>query len=237
MFGPSNNCIIYQEYVAYHQNTCNLGGFDQHHKEFYNMLMSPLQNSAFFLIKVFFNAFLTVALLRFIFQLVRADFYNPISQFILQVTNPLLIPIRKVVPGFMGLDVASILLIFTLQILELVLLLLIKGAVFSLEPAFLLGLLCWSSGELLDLSINIYFYAILMFAILSWVTQASYNPLLLLLLQIINPVLRPIKRYIKPIGGIDLSPWFLIIALQLIVFLCVHPLIGYGASLSFGGAW
>ena len=71
------------------------------------ILISSLQNTGFFLVKVFFNAYLTVILLRFIFQLVRADFYNPISQFIITITNPLLIPLRKLIPGLMGLDIAS----------------------------------------------------------------------------------------------------------------------------------
>lgn len=194
--------------------------------------MSPLQNACFFLVKVLFNSYLTITLLRFVFQLARADFYNPISQFIVKMTNPLLIPLRKLIPGFIGLDIASIFLLFTLQFFQLLLLFIIKGGALSIQPTFILGLSLWSCGELLDLTIAIYFYAILIFSILSWVSQSSYNPLVLLLLQVINPVLKPIQRYIHPIGGIDLSPWFLIIALQLIVFLCVHPLINYGLQLS-----
>ena len=196
------------------------------------MTISPLQNTGFFLVKVFFNAYLTVVLLRFIFQLVRADFYNPISQFIVKVTNPLLIPLRKLIPGFMGLDISSMLLLLAIQWLELLFLLLIKGATLSLNLTFFIGLTLWGTGELLDLSITIYFYAILIFAVLSWIPQTGYNPLLLLLVQIINPVLKTIKRYIKPIGGLDLSPWFLIILLQVIIFLVVHPLVNYGIQLS-----
>lgn len=196
------------------------------------ILISSLQNTGFFLVKVFFNAYLTVVLLRFIFQLVRADFYNPISQFIITITNPLLIPLRKLIPGLMGLDIAAIFLLFILQLVELLLLLLIKGTAVSIKLAFILGITLWGCGELLDLTITLYFYAILIFAIFSWLPQTGYNPLLLLLIQIINPLLRIIQRYLKPIGGLDLSPWFLIIFLQIIVFLLVHPLINYGIQLS-----
>ena len=198
------------------------------------LALSPLQNTGFFLVKVFFNAYLTVVLLRFIFQLVRADFYNPISQFIVRVTNPLLIHLRKIVPGFMGLDISSLLLLLGIQWLELMFLLLIKGITLTLKPVFFLGITLWGLGELLDLTITIYFYAILIFAILSWVPQSGYNPLVLLLVQIINPILRLIQRYIKPIGGLDLSPWFLIILLQVMVFLLVHPLVNYGVQLCLG---
>jgi YggT family protein len=193
---------------------------------------SPLQTTSFFLVKVFFNTYLTVVLLRFIFQLVRADFYNPISQFIVRATNPCLIHLRKIVPGFMGLDISSLLLLLILQLVELIFFLLIKGSHLSLSPTFFLGLTLWGIGELLDLTITIYFYAILIFAILSWVPQTGYNPLLLLLVQVINPALRYIQRYIKPIGGLDLSPWFLIILLQVMVLLFVHPLVNYGIQLS-----
>jgi YggT family protein len=132
----------------------------------------------------------------------------------------------------MGLDISSLLLLLAIQWIELIFLLLIKGAHLALTPAFFLGLTLWGIGELLDLAITIYFYAILIYAVLSWVPQTGYNPLLLLLVQIINPVLRTIQRYIKPIGGLDLSPWFLIILLQVMVFLFVHPCVNYGIQLS-----
>lgn len=198
------------------------------------MTSSPLLNTAIYLIKVFFNAYLTIVLLRFIFQMVRADFYNPISQFIVKITNPLLIPIRKIIPGFMGLDLSSLFLLLILQLVELVLLLLIKGATLTLKPLFLAGLTFWGIGELLDLTCSIYLYSIIFFVILSWLPQTGYNPLLILLMQIINPLLIRIQRYIPPIGGLDLSPWFFIIILQVAIFLLVQPLVDYGIQLSFG---
>ena len=196
------------------------------------MVMSPLQNAGFFLVKVLSNTFLTIVILRLFLQIIRADFYNPISQFIVKLSNPLLMPLRKIIPGFLGLDMASIFLLFILQALELITLLLIKGIPFLSNDLLILGLLIWGVGELLNLIINIYFYCTIILVILSWISQQGYNPLLTLLAQMINPLLRPIKKYIKPIGGIDLSPWIFLIVLQLSIILIIEPLIEYGIRLS-----
>lgn len=190
--------------------------------------MSPIANAAEFLVNVFFNAFLMLLLLRFLFQLVKVDFYNPIAQFIVKITNPLLVPMRRIIPGLAGLDLATLILLLIIQIIELIILILLRGIPFDLNLGFLLGVSMWATGEILNICTDVYTFGIIVLVILSWLPTHGYNPLLALLYQFISPAMRPFQRFIKPIAGLDLSPFFLLIAIQLIVYLLIHPLIAYG---------
>lgn len=186
-----------------------------------------VSNAGVFLIQTFFGLVLLVIMLRLLMQLVRADFYNPVSQFIVKVTNPLLVPVRRVVPGIAGIDMASVLLLLVVQCLELFLITLVVGA--SIQPV---GLLVLAASELLGLLLKIYLFGILIQVVLSWVNPGAYNPVSSLLYQINAPLLRPAQRLLPPIHGFDLSPMLVIVGLQLISMLVLDPLSHYARSMA-----
>jgi len=185
-----------------------------------------LTNPLVFLFQTLFDLYILVVLLRFFLQLVRADFYNPISQFVVKVTSPLLLPLRRVIPAVRGLDTASLVLAWGLKTLELVLVLWFTAGSFSLLLPLLLAI-----PELVELTINIFFWAILIQAILSWVNPGTYNPASALLYSLTLPLLRPAQRVIPPIGGIDLSPMAVMLGLIVLKMLLLPPLRGLAMSL------
>ena len=180
-----------------------------------NYLTDPLA----FLIQVIFDLMILVVMLRFILQLVRANFYNPISQFTVKMTTPLLRPLRRVIPGMGGIDIASIVLMILLKTLELILIMLVSGTV--VQP---LAAMAIAIPELISLAINFFLIAILIQVILSWVNPGSYSPATDLIQSITAPLLRPAQRLIPPIGGIDLSPMAVLVGLQLLKMLLIPPL-------------
>ncbi|PID44676.1 MAG: YggT family protein [Proteobacteria bacterium] len=171
--------------------------------------------------------YLTIVLLRFLLQLARADFYNPISQFVVKATNPLVIPLRKVIPGFAGFDLSSLVLAFILQTLVFVLILIAAG-ITAINP---LQIMAWSAITLLALVAKIYFWAIIAVIILSWVAQGSSHPAIMLLSQITEPVMGPFRKLLPPIGGLDLSPIFVFLVLNVINIMIDHMAarVGLGA--------
>jgi len=177
-----------------------------------------LTNPLVFLVQVLFEAYILVVLLRFFLQLTRSDFYNPLSQFIVRVTSPALIPLRRMIPGVAGMDIAALVLAWALKTLELLI-------VTALSGVFMPGLaILGAIPGLVELSINIFLYAIIIQAILSWVNPGSYNPAASLLHSFTAPILRPVQRFIPPIGGLDLSPMVAIIGLILLKMLLIPPL-------------
>jgi YggT family protein len=181
-----------------------------------NYLANPLE----FLITTLFSLYILAVMLRFILGAVGADFYNPVSQFLVRITNPLLVPLRKVIPSVGKFDTSAILLMLILQVISLGLVVLIRGI--DVSP---LTLLVVAIGELVMLTINVFMFAIIIQVILSWVNPGNYNPVTGLLYSITSPVMRPIQRVIPPISGIDLSPLVAIIGLQVLRML-IMPLLG-----------
>ncbi len=186
-------------------------------------------NAGVFLIQTLFGLYLVAVMLRFLLQMTRADFYNPVSQFLVKVTNPPLIPLRRVIPGLIGIDMAAVVLLLVIQAVELVLVGLVQG--FSLSIP---GLLVLTVAELLNLLLNIYFFTILIQVILSWVNPGGYNPAVALLYSLNEPILSRARRMIPPISGFDLSPIVVFIGIQLIKILLVSPIADMGKRLAFG---
>jgi YggT family protein len=175
--------------------------------------MSGFIEALIYIIQTLGSLYLLIVLLRFILQLVRADFYNPISQFIVRATQPLLRPVRRVIPGFGGVDLASLVLALLLQFLLMSLILVLLGV----NPGALLpNLLVWSLIGITSLLLKIFFFALIISVILSWVAQGSHNPGALLVQQICEPFLAPFRRLLPNLGGLDLSPIFAFLALNLI---------------------
>lgn len=152
-----------------------------------------------FLLDFIFEAFVVVLVLRVWLQLVRADFYSPLSQFIVKVTNPLVLPCRRVIPSIGALDTATLLLAFVFSTLKFIVIPLLNGVGFQPLDSLYLGLIALikQTGVLL-------FMLMLAMAIMSWVVQ-SYNPTLAIFHQLTEPFLKPIRNIIPSIGGLDLS--------------------------------
>jgi len=163
-----------------------------------------------YLLSFAFDALLMLLVLRVWLQIVRADFYNPLSQFIVKVTNPAVIPLRRVIPGFGGVDVPTLLLAFAVATLKFIIIPLINGGDFSIISSLYLGFLYLikQSGVLL-------FMLMLVMALMSWVVQ-GYNPTQAILHQLTEPFLKPIRRIIPSIGGLDLSILIAFLALNVV---------------------
>ena len=186
--------------------------------------MNALSDILVYLIQTLLGLFLLAMLLRFLLQLVRADFYNPISQFLVKVTNPLVLPMRKVIPGYAGLDLASLLLAVLLQLLAIVAILLLSGNGIPTVPL----LLIWSILGVISLLVNIYFFALLAMIILSWVAPGSNHPAIYLLYQITEPVMAPLRKLLPPMGGLDFSPILVFVLINIIQIALRHLAGGVG---------
>jgi YggT family protein len=161
------------------------------------------------LVKVIGNLYLFVVLLRVVLQLTRADFYNPISQGVVKATSLFVLPLRKIIPSIGRLDTASLVLAFGVQLLTVALVVLIKGA--SLSPVgYAIFTVAGTIYHLLDL----YFWAMLISVILSWVAPGANHPGAMLVGQITAPLYRACQRVIPTLGGLDLSPIFIFLAIS-----------------------
>jgi YggT family protein len=154
--------------------------------------------------------YLLAILLRMLLALARADFYNPLSQFVVRVTNPLMAPLRRVIPPVGRVDTASLVLAIAVQTAGT----LVALAMLGYAPGNILLVLVWSLIGILALVVKIYFFAILALIIFSWIAPHASHPGLALLYQLTEPVMAPFRRLLPPVGGLDLSP--------ILVFVCIN---------------
>lgn len=182
--------------------------------------MSPLHNASIFLIQSLFDFYLFVLLLRLILQYLRVDYYNPLTQFIIKITNPVVIPLRRVIPGYWGIDIATVVVIFIVSLFKLSLISMI--GIHHVPNIF--GLVVWSIGDLIGLTIKLFFYAILASVIISWVAPTSHSPVMAILHRLTEPLLKPARRWIPNVGGFDISPIPVLLLLQVLIILISDPL-------------
>ena len=173
-----------------------------------------------FIISTVFSLYVLVLMLRFLLGWARADFYNPVSQFLVKVTNPILVPLRRVIPPLGGIDIASVVAMLAVQMLAIALILLLRGGGIGAQALIFISL-----AELTDLAFKVFIYGIVIQALLSWINPGTYNPAVNLLHALTEPVLRPVRRLLPPISGMDLSPLLAILALEVLRRLVV-PLLG-----------
>ncbi len=178
-----------------------------------------LTNPLIFLIQTLGGLYAFVVMLRFLLQLTKADFYNPLSQFVVKVTSPVLRPLRRYIPGFRGMDISSLVLAWLVQTLVLFLV----GVLAGLGLASL-GAVLWSIPALVELTIDVFLYAVIIRVILSWISPDPRNPMVHLLYTLTDPVMAPVQRRLPPIGGLDLSPIAVTIGLILLQMLLLPPL-------------
>ena len=174
--------------------------------------MTTMSAVSTYLIQTLGSFFLTLVILRFLLQLVKADFYNPISLFIVNTTQLVSSPIRALLPAFRSFDVASLVLAILLQwmIIQLTYTINNLGVV-----SFFIAI-SWGFVGILSMILNIYMYGLLATIVISWIAPQSQHPAITLINQIIYPAMDPFRRLIPPLGMIDLSPMLFFIVLNVI---------------------
>lgn len=171
-----------------------------------------LGNPLIFLIDTLFGLYVLVLLLRFILQAVRADFYNPLSQFVWQVTNRPVSLLQRAIPRWRNFDIAALFLALVLIALNIWIDLSLAGL--HIAP---LSLLAWSALKLIALTLNLFFFSILIQAIMSWINPGMPSPASAVLFSINEPLLKPVRDVLPPIAGLDLSPLVVMIAIQMLL--------------------
>ena len=167
-----------------------------------------------YLTQTVFGIYICAVLLRLLLQLARADFYNPISQFVVKLSNPLVLPLRRVIPSIGRLDSATVLLALVLQFLATVIVLGLLGVPFGTPNPLIV--IVWSAVGILSLVVKVYFFAILAMIIFSWIAPHSHHPALALLHQLTEPAMAPLRRLLPPMGGLDLSPILAFVAINVL---------------------
>jgi len=185
--------------------------------------------AALYLIEIVFGLYILAVLLRYLLARVRADFYNPLSQFLVKITNPPIKPLRRIIPGYLGIDWPSIILLFFLQGLEIIMIALVSNGHIPAPP----GLIVLIIANLLKTVIYVHMFIIIIQIVISWVNPGAYNPITVIMYQLSEPILKPARRLIPPAGGFDFSPMIAIIVMQLMIILLVSPLMDLGARLSY----
>lgn len=182
--------------------------------------MIGLNTAAVYVLQTLGSLYLLIVLLRFVLQLVRANFYNPLCQFIVRATQPLLKPLRRIIPSLFGLDMSSLVLAILVQLALMALTLLLTYGTTG-NP---LQLLIWSIIGVTALFLKIFFFALIISVILSWVAPGSHNPGAELVNQICEPALAPFRRIVPSLGGLDISPILAFMVLKLIDMLVINNL-------------
>ncbi|MBC3373459.1 YggT family protein [Pseudomonas sp. SWRI92] len=182
--------------------------------------MIGLNTAAVYVLQTLGSLYLLIVLMRFVLQLVRANFYNPLCQFIVKATQPLLKPLRRIIPSLFGLDMSSLVLAILIQLALMALTLLLTYGTTG-NP---LQLLIWSLIGVTALFLKIFFFALIISVILSWVAPSSHNPGAELVNQICEPALAPFRRIVPNLGGLDISPILAFMVLKLIDMLVINNL-------------
>ncbi len=187
--------------------------------------MGYIQNATTYIVETILIIAIYIVLLRFWMQWVRADFRNEFGQFIITVTNPVVIPLRKIIPSIGTIDTATLFLAYLLCFLNYVVIIAISGNLSSISTAIPV-LLIISLGLLIQSTIYLFMAAIFVSIIASWVAPHSYHPILMVFRSISEPLLAPARKIIPPIGGLDLSPMIVFIFLNVSLMIIVQPLFG-----------
>jgi len=171
-------------------------------------------NALTYLIGTLLDLYISAVMLRLLLQWVRADFYNPVCQFLIKATNPALAPLRRVIPSIGRLDTAAVVLMLALEIFGVWLISRIGSSPLNFDRIVL-----FSATKLVATLLVTYFFLIIAAVILSWVGGRMRHPVIPLVYQLTEPVMRPVRKVIPPIAGIDLSPVFVLIGIRFLLLL------------------
>ena len=174
--------------------------------------MEALQNIGILLVEVLFSFYIGAILIRFLLALSRANFYNPLSQSLVKITNPVLVPLRRMIPAIGKLDTASIVLALGLKIIQTLLLVALQGSEANLPVVFVYAVI-----DLLRTVIYIYIVALIIQAVLSWVGNSQGNPLADILYSLTEPLLRPVRQFVPVVGMMDFAPMVAMLLLYIVL--------------------
>lgn len=181
---------------------------------------SSALNAIGFIFGILFNFYATIVAVRFVMQVVRADYYNPLAQAVVKLTDPVLVPLRRVIPSIKRYDTASLVLVFGVLFLKLLVFKFLSlgtvpaiGLPVLVEQLPMVKLVLLALLDVLHQFFNVFIFALIIGAILSWIPGAAGNPVQGLVSSISAPVVRPLRNLIPPIGGFDLTIFFTIIGL------------------------
>ncbi len=168
-----------------------------------------MQSALFFLLKTLTDFCILGFLLRFLLHWVRADLYNPLSQFVLRFTNPLVLPVRRILPSQNTIDFPTFTVLVSLEIFSTWLLLTVSGLDFGFSRFIILVLM-----RLILLTLTFYTFSIFIYVLSSWISQSAYSSITRILFDLNEPILKPFRRVLPPMGGIDLSPLVALLLIQ-----------------------
>ncbi len=174
--------------------------------------MNPWVSILVMIVETLATVYLLFIILRFLLQIARADFYNPFSQAVVKVTNPALLPLRKIIPGLWGIDVASIVLALLFHTLIAEVLYFLYTGTFA-NPGFAL---IWALLGNIKVTLWICYVCLIVIVIASFIAPYSSHPVLLLIRQLMEPMLKPVQKVIPPVGGLDFSVLFVFLGLSVL---------------------
>ncbi len=189
--------------------------------------MSAINDATMFLVTTIFDLYLFILVIRVILAFSGANYYDPITQFVVRCTDFAIKPLRRMIPNVRGIELATVALIITLEFLKYLLI-----SSLGSQSLALPGLLIIALADTIKLFLQTYFYAIIIQAIMTWVQPGS--PTNMLLYRITAPIIRPFQRLVPNVGGVDISPIPAMITLQLLIIVIVNPLMALGLGVSLG---
>ena len=173
-----------------------------------------------FLIQTFAGLYLILLLLRFLMQLSRVDYYNPICQAIVKVTDPSIKPLKKILPTILGVDVLTLFVTLVVQLVAISLVMSLSGG-YAFHPVYI----AWYFVGLLSTIFKIYYFSLIIMVIASWIAPYSNHPAMALVNQLVEPVCAPARKLLPPMGGMDFSIILVFVAITLIdSYLVIRPL-------------
>jgi len=187
---------------------------------------TPIQSALLFLINSLFDMYLFILIIRLILAWVGANYFDPITQFVIRLTDPIIKPLRKRIPNIQRLEVSTLSVIVLLELIKFMLVALLEAGNFNIT-----GIILLAFGDTLKLIIQTFFYAVILQVILSWV-QPNSN-INYLLVQFTSPIMRPLHRIVPPVGGFDVTPIPALLLLQLLQIVLVGPLLNIGYVMVF----
>ncbi len=189
--------------------------------------MGNVADAGLLIVETLFGFVMFVLLMRILLQAVRANFYNPICQSLFKITNPVLMPLQKLIPVWKGVHLGGLVLAWVIAVLWSMTLLAMGGRMAGAAALAVLGF-----GKLLQFFFGMMFWLTIARVLMSWLSPDPRSPFVPLLVQTTEPLMRPFQRLIPPLGGFDISPIFALLALQLGQILLVRPIIGFGMTLA-----
>ena len=188
-------------------------------------MSNTLQAAALFLINTLFDLYLFILVIRIILVYVGANYFDPITQFIVKFTDFVVKPLRRFLPNIKRFELSSVVLLLVLQLIKFVIITNLAIGMPSITSLVLLAV-----GDTLKLIIQTFFYAILLQVILSWVQP--YSPVSRVLNQFTSPIMNPLHRIIPTVGGMDITPIPALILLQLLNIIIVNPIMSLGLGVA-----